>query len=242
MDAQRKTPRTTHSNVVVPLICAAMDVGHPAIASMRQEFGGEKLAGAVADIRSILPLLSTGTPHIDVTGPYPYVSITDQEAILELAFVIFEGTGAFQEIQTVVAMRQAIAHETATTRLPLARSLSLVTCCDAPQDATCKVTGLAHQPAKCATCNHTMNPLQPFCSRETPGSMVKCSPAARPPVRSSPFTEISHDNLSALHEMQSAAELQRKKIAHEAMLKELLGSVGTAEDEEENPPKHSKSK
>ena len=241
MDAPRKTPRKTHSNVLVPLICAALDVGHPALGSMRQEFGDAKLAGAIAEIRGIIPLLTTGTPRVDVQGPYPYVFITDQEAILELAFAIFGGTGHFQEIQTDVAM-QSIAHETGMTRLPLAPSPSVATCCDAPLDATCKVTGLAHLPAKCATCNRTINPLQPFCSREKPGSMVKCSTTARPPVRSSPFTEVSDDNVSALHEMQSAAELQRKKIARDAMLKELLGSVGTAEDEEENPAKHSKSK
>ena len=65
------------------------------------------------------------------------------------------------------------------------------TCCDAPHDRTCKATGLAHV-ATCAVCNGLINELQPFCSRARPGSMVKCSAAARltTMVPSSPFKEV----------------------------------------------------
>ena len=64
------------------------------------------------------------------------------------------------------------------------------TCCDAPHDATCKATGLAHV-LTCTECSLLINECQPFCSRAAPGSMIKCSAAARlTMVPSSPFQEV----------------------------------------------------
>ena len=76
---------------------------------------------------------------------------------------------------------------TTTSTLGIGRT----TCCDAPNDATCKATGLAHV-ATCGTCNRLINDSQPFCSRQVPGSMIKCSPATRLTTKmsGSPFKEM----------------------------------------------------
>ena len=50
------------------------------------------------------------------------------------------------------------------------------TCCDAPSDTTCKVLGLAHV-ATCGACHGVVNEQQPYCSKQEPGSLIKCSPA-----------------------------------------------------------------
>ena len=224
-------PPKTHSHVLVPVMLAAMGVVHPGIPAMRQDFGDDAFDGAVSEVRMVLPRLAS-RPRIEFRGPIPYVSPIDQEAILELAFNTYLDTGHFQQIQTVVALRQ-LRSKLATTGTTTTRSNTGANCCDAPRDVTCKTTGLAHVQAKCVTCNGVINARQPYCSKEKPGSMVKCSAAAHPPVRSfmlpsmSPFGEVSHATQSALHDMQSDAEFKRKKIAYDAMVSELLGSIGS---------------
>ena len=66
------------------------------------------------------------------------------------------------------------------------------TCCDTPDDPTCKVSGLAHV-ATCGACRGIVNEKQPYCSKQAPGSLIKCSPALRimATVPSSPFKEIA---------------------------------------------------
>ena len=155
----------THSDVLVPLIIVAMGEQHPSLRLLHQRFGFDVVEGAIHEIKMILPRLAS-QPRIDVRQgppPYPYISAADQEAVLELTFLTYLGVGHFQDIQTIVALGIAPGR---LTRY----------CCDAPHDATCRVTGLAHA-TTCATCNQPINDSQPFCSRQVPGSMIKCSPA-----------------------------------------------------------------
>ena len=84
-----------------------------------------------------------------------------------------------------------VAFQQRTSTMPPPTTASFTqggTCCDAPDDPTCKVSGLAHV-ATCGACRGIVNEKQPYCSKQAPGSLIKCSPALclTTPLRPSPF-------------------------------------------------------
>lgn len=60
-------------------------------------------------------------------------------------------------------------------------------CCDAPNDITCRATGLRHR-AICVVCRIAIDPNQPFCSKSVDGE--KCKAYAQQTAPASPFREV----------------------------------------------------
>ena len=192
----------THSDVLVPLICAAMVVPHSGIAALRDKYGPAVFEGAVLEIRSILPSLGC-QPRVINRPDNPYIDLQDQNKIIDHHFLIYSGRSHFQTIQTEVAASEALAAAFEVPRLPglelstLAlpamccdaqrdvtcratglphRALPVSACCDAPRDITCKATGLPHRAQYCAVCRRLMKREQPFCSMQT--GLARCAVAA----------------------------------------------------------------
>ena len=181
---------TTHSNVLVPLICAAMRIQHTAIGYVRDRFP-DHFNGAVEEIRAVLPSFASASCQMitqSVSHPYnPYIEAHIQNAILDRVFDAFPTDAShLQAIQTIEAEAYAnqvmhIRAQEEKLRRSNAHSAAL-RCCDAPGGLTCRVTGDLHVriPPKCATCHQAMNAKQPFCGVQT--GLVKCQ-AAEPAIK-----------------------------------------------------------
>ena len=97
----------THSNVLVPLICAAMNIPHTSINIMRGSFSTH-FDGAIHEIQSILPSLSSPPRLLVPLGGSrdPYVHQSDQNTVLEQVLIAFFD-GHLQAIQTCIAETEA---------------------------------------------------------------------------------------------------------------------------------------
>ena len=183
---------TTHSNVLVPLICAAMGIEHTAIGNVRHRFP-DHFNGAVEEIRAVLPSFASASRVMikqSFSDPFnPYIEAHIQNAILDRVFDAFPTDAShLQAIQTIEAeayanqvMHMRAQEEKGNTGLSNAHSAAL-RCCDAPGGLTCRVTGALHvrMSPKCATCHQAMNAKQPFCGVQT--GLVKCQ-AAEPATK-----------------------------------------------------------
>ena len=94
---------TSHSWVMVPIICASMSPSmfHNGIIQLRRKFGEEVFGGAVSEVRAALAHLSRPV-RVTQLGLDPFIDPADQDDVIEkvtppsLAFKEFEGC-AFDE-------------------------------------------------------------------------------------------------------------------------------------------------
>ena len=99
---------STHSHVMVPIICAAMSIQHPGTTQLREKYGRVLFEGAVQEVRAVFPQLQR-LPRISILGSIPYVHADDQNALIDLLFQVYSGGGNLQSIQSAVVMAEAAA-------------------------------------------------------------------------------------------------------------------------------------
>lgn len=200
---------TSHSWVMVPIICASMSPSmyHPGIPRLRRKFGEEEFGGAVSEVRAAMAHLSRPV-RVTQLGLDPYIDAADQDEVIEKVFLLFGVDGYVQRITDVVMQEVAqhpLPHQgrrptgvAAGVQLGEDRhhpsTASVVSqfanrshCCDAPGDRTCKATGKPHNPPVCAVCHMVMKKEQPYCSKQ---DGERCAPQVGFTPPSSAFKEF----------------------------------------------------
>ena len=155
---------TSHSWVMVPIICASMSPSmfHNGIIQLRRKFGEEAFGGAVSEVRAALAHLSRPV-RVTQLGLDPFIDPADQDDVIEKVFLLFGVDGYVQRITDVVMQEvaqhqqphQGVAagvqlgedrHQPSTASV-VSQFANRSHCCDAPGDRTCKATGKPHHPA-----------------------------------------------------------------------------------------------